>query len=470
MLNSKFQERALILIGHIGMLGILALAWCMWLERSTIFDSSLYSYMMIWREGFYIPHDRRINYLWQWIPILSLKLGVSLPTFLKLVSVSPILFLYGVFAFIVHFLKHKMGGLYLVLSLVVLTRYKFYSAISEIYLSVAFVALMFAWLTMDRSNLLWLGKRTYPILGIGIIALCYLGHPLVFYPMGVLLIFDYSLQEKWVSKNHLVWLAATCTLFILKYVVAKGSSYEGKVVEDFQGNTFSFDFLTSTLDLYTVQIFWRYVETQWAFPFLVCVVMLIYLLLQKKIIASIIVLSSSIVWIIFVAQLNAYLIRPHLFMIEGYYGLLVLIILLPFVYAKFENANFVHLRNVVALALIIFGLHRISSVRSFYTHRMNDVKQKISLKKENDSRNLVFGTNQATWDTYWFFWSVPFESLILSSLDKEQESSVILLDNNPSNEILEEPFEIMLGTDKDSIKNLNLDFFNVDQSPFVQIN
>ena len=109
------NEIFLKLIGHLGMLGLCVLAGVLWLERSTTFDSSLYSYMIIWREGFYTPHDRNINMLWQWIPILAVKYGVSLSAFLKIMSLSPIIFLYSVFLIIVHGLKNSLCGVYLVL-------------------------------------------------------------------------------------------------------------------------------------------------------------------------------------------------------------------------------------------------------------------------------------------------------------------------------------------------------------------
>ncbi len=469
MLHQKSQDLILSFIGHLGMLGILCMAGYLWVERSTVFDNSLYSYMMILREGFYIPHDRRINYFWQWMPIVGLKFGVSLPTFLKLVSIAPVLFLYSLFVFVTHFLKHKAGGLYIVLVLVLLTRYKFYSAISEVYLSMAFVALMLAWMTVDREKLLWLGKRAYTILGMLILSLCYLGHPLIFFPLGVVIIFDYCMQQRWLSWNHMIWLASTLVLFVIKYLLTERGSYEGKVVEGFQQNTFSLDALRSTVDLYTMDIFWRYVETQWAFPLVVCLSMWIYVLVKKKFLAFACLVLSSIVWIVFVAQLNAYIDKPYLFMIEGYYGLWALIVLLPLVYIKIVDAKFLVFRNVLAVALIFFGLHRIASVGSFYTDRMEDMQQKMSDIEYIDSRNLVYDTSSAVWDKYWLIWSVPFETLFLSTLGDKEKSAVIVLDKKPDQHLLDTPFEIMIGTQQDSIKHLNARYFTIDSSPFIHM-
>jgi len=346
MQTSKIQSRILTIIGHLGMLSILAMAYWLWEERSIVFDNSLYSYKMIWRESFYIPHDRKINYLWQWIPVLALKFGVSLPTFLKFVSVAPILFLYSVFAFISHVLKNKLASVYFVLSLVILARYKFYSAISEVYLSMAFAALMLAWLTVDRSRLLEVGKRTYLIIGLILISLAYLGHPLIFYPLGVVILFDYGMQKNWKSLNHFLWLGYTSLLFLIRYMSTSSGSYEGKVVESFHKTGFGLDFISKTADLYTMDIFWRYVETQWSFPLVVCTLMLLYLIYKKKYLGVASLVLASVVWILFVCNLCSYLERPYLFMIEGYLGLWSLILLAPMLYIEVDKKELAYFNNI----------------------------------------------------------------------------------------------------------------------------
>jgi hypothetical protein len=101
---------------------------------------------------------------------------------------------------------------------------------------------------------------------------------------------------------------------------------------------------------------------------------------------------------------------------------------------------------------------------------MEDMRGKISMRDNSDSRNLVFDTSLAVWDRYWLIWSVPFETLFLSTLEDRERSTIILLDKNPDQALLESPFEIMIGTQQDSIKNLNSRYFNIDSSPFIQVN
>jgi len=230
------DQTLLRILGHLGMLALLCLAWVFWLERSTTYDSSLYSYMLITREAVYTPHDRMINYLWQWIPILSLKMGLSLKTFMYIMSLAPILFLYAVYCLISYGLKNALAGLYMILCLVVLTRYKFYSAIPEIYLGSSFVALMIAWLTQEKHQKQISSNWKNILIGLGIVSLCFLGHPLMFIPLCVVLGFDYLMKQDWKSVPHFVLVGFAAVLFLIKYLQGRGSAHEGKVIVGFFDN------------------------------------------------------------------------------------------------------------------------------------------------------------------------------------------------------------------------------------------
>jgi len=463
------QHILLSIIGHLGMLGIVVLAYTLWLERGTTFDASLYSYTIILREYFYIPHDRWINYLWQWIPIIGVKSGVSLPVFLTLMSVAPILFIYAIFVLITHGFRNAMAGLYLVLSLLILTRYKFYSAISEIYLSTVFVALMVGWMTMDRGRFHRFSKGTYIFLGVLITGLSYLGHPLIFIPLGVVIFFDFLMLEQWKSWAHIIWAASCSLLFAIKYFSVTSTSYEGNIIDSFQKGLSDKGFLKGTSELYTVEIFCNYVETQWAFPLLVCFLMLLYLIAKRKILAAVWIVIASIFWILFVLHFCGYLQKPVLFMIEGYFGVLSLVILLPMLYINLDKPWLRNIRAGIIICLIIFGLHRISTVRPFYTKRIADMKQVLAVNEGAASRNLIAPMNAMVYDKYWFVWSVPYESFIHSSLRQSGETSILSYDSHPSESLFNKPVEVMLATDKDSIHLMNTAYFDVDVRPFVWV-
>jgi hypothetical protein len=450
-------------IGHLGMILLMVLAYTLWLERSTTYDSSLYSYMLITRQSMYTPHDRYLNYLWQWIPLLSLKWGASLATFMKIMSLAPILFLYSIYITITHILKNALGGVYLVLVMLVMTRYKFYSAISEVYLGMAFVGLMLAFLTSswahDKS------KSSGFLIGGGIIILClsYLGHPLMFYPMITVIGLDYLYRGNWKSGEHISLGGVAIILFVVKYLNGTSSSHEGPVINNFFTSLSSGEFW----HLYSLDIFWRYVETQWALPLVLVGLMLILLLKDKKFLFVIGLISAAMIWVVFVVHLGAYLEKPYLFMIEGYFLLLAPILFLPLMYLRLHSVWLKNVAAILALVLLIFGCHRIYSVRPFYTARIADVSQKVEQGKQLGHRNMITPAGEHMWDKHWYLWAIPYESLMLSTIHEDGESAVLMVNSYPDKKYLEQPFEVMIGIETDSLKNIQDTYFRFDTSRFV---
>jgi len=460
---SKKSDILWMVIGHVGMMALIILSYTLWLERSTTYDSSLYSYMMITRESMYTPHDRWLNYLWQWIPLLSLKVGISLATFMKVMSVAPIVFVYFIYITITHILKNGLAGLYLVVVMLAMTRYKFYSSIPEVYLGMVFVGLMVAFLTLRSIQDETMPFKSQIGWGILILSLTYLGHPLMFYPMISVIGLDYIYRANWKSGRHIVFIFLAALLFLVKYVNGTSSSHEGPVINNFFVSLSSGKFW----DLYSLDIFWRYVETQWAFPLVLVLMMLLLLLKSKKLLFVMGLVFAAVVWVIFVAHLGAYLEKPFLFMIEGYYILLAPILFLPILYIRFETAWFRNITAILMLNLIVFGCHRIYSVRPFFTARIVDINQKIERGNQHGHRNIIVPAGEEMWEKHWYLWSIPYESLMLSSLENDGESSVLMINTYPNQKYMEQPFEVMIGVETDSIKNIQSLYFQFDPSPFV---
>ena len=454
-------------IGHLGMLSLLVLSCILWLERSTTFDSSLYGYMLLTREVFYTPHDRWLNYLWQWIPLLAIKFGVSLSTFLKIFSVAPILFLYFIYWIIAHVFKNYKAGIYLVLISLVLVRYKFYSAISEIYLGLGFVALMLCLLTSKW----FMNEQTsdFKKIGVGILILVfnYLGHPLMFFPMGVVIFLDYLINKDWKSKTHFALMGATILLFIIKYLNGKGSSHEGPVIDSFFQSIGSGSFIETTSNLYSLNVFWQYAGTQWIFPLIIVIGLLIYFVKEKRFAFVIVLSSACIFWVVFVAHLTSYLKEPTYFMIEGYYHLIGPLLFTPLLYFKWDKSKYIQMGILVLL--IGYGTYGVYSSRPFYTERISDLRSKLQIGNDLGSRNLIAPAEKQVWDTYWYLWSVPFESLIHSTLINEGKSSLMIIDSYPNKSHFEKPFDVMIGVPTDTLKNMECTYFNFDTRPFIPL-
>jgi len=93
---------------------------------------------------------------------------------------------------------------------------------------------------------------------------------------------------------------------------------------------------------------------------------MIYLCVQKKYIAVVYLCFANMVWAIFVINLCAYLEKPYLFMIDGYFGLMALMMFAPVLYIKSKKAWFSKARLGLMAILIVFGIHRITTVSTFF--------------------------------------------------------------------------------------------------------
>ena len=121
------------------------------------------------------------------------------------------------------------------------------------------------------------------------------------------------------------------------------------------------------------------------------------------------------------------------------------------------------------MILIVFGSHRIYTVRPFFTERIVDIYHKVEQGKQQGYRNVITPSGEQMWNKHWYLWAIPFESLMLSSLKYDGESSVLLINSYPAQLLMEQPFEVMIGEKTDSLKNIQTPYFSFDQSPFVYL-
>ncbi|MCP4021048.1 MAG: hypothetical protein GY729_04335 [Desulfobacteraceae bacterium] len=176
-------DRTLQIIGHVFFLILLLMGAVFFRERLLNFDSAFYSFSMLYYDDFYIAHDRYISYATQWIPLLALKLGCSLKTFLVLYSISLILLHYVIYNILVYGFKNTAAGIFLALSLVLAMRYKFYAGIAEVTASIGLLALFIGWVTKEKDQFPSLKKWQDSLIALLLIGILTTGHPAIAMPL-----------------------------------------------------------------------------------------------------------------------------------------------------------------------------------------------------------------------------------------------------------------------------------------------
>ena len=115
-------------------------------ERMLAFDSAAFAFEVIQTKTFFFFFGRWGSVFSQIMPLLFLKAGCSLATFLKVYSVGLILLYYLGFLTITLLLRNKKIGLVYLLTLCLTLRNTFYFSISEFSQGLALVVVLYAML------------------------------------------------------------------------------------------------------------------------------------------------------------------------------------------------------------------------------------------------------------------------------------------------------------------------------------
>lgn len=207
------RQAALVIIAllHFLLLFILAVAWC-W-ERTNLDNANVLLEIMT-KGSFRIFDWRIINFPTQ-IPLLvGLKLGLSIPWLVRLFSLGFVLTAAGI---VVLFFRLRLGRGFVMAALlatVVGVRMNYFVPTSEVYLSIL-LGLLAAPLLVDDI----LKKR---LLGLGLLVVAILSHPLValFVPLMLL----YLLINKW-KDGHPLFTWWNSALIPLVALLAIASTY-----------------------------------------------------------------------------------------------------------------------------------------------------------------------------------------------------------------------------------------------------
>lgn len=129
--------------GHVGLLALVLMSIALATERVIYMDSAVQLFEMIQRGSFTIYDHRLPMVVTQTLPLLAIKLGMSLHTVVVAYAMSAPLLAYTAFLIIVYLLKDTHAGLLLLLPLLCM-RHTFFHGISETFSLMVYAALLAA--------------------------------------------------------------------------------------------------------------------------------------------------------------------------------------------------------------------------------------------------------------------------------------------------------------------------------------
>lgn len=459
-LTNKQYRKILLLLGHL-FFGILLLySLVFYKDRMLHFDSAYYAFNMLYDSDFYIAHGRTISYASQLLPLLVIKLGGSLQTFLIVYSLSFMLLFYGIFLWIVYGFKNIEGGIFLALSVSLMIRYKFYAAISEVYFSLALAALLIAWLTKNDLHFQhWKAWQQF-LVTAALILLLTTGHPIIVLPVISFLVFDLFYHRCWKEVYHWATIGLTTILFYFRFrsIQSSEGSYESNRLQEILTQLTEWQTLFE-LNIWTI-LKW-YFETQYALPVVLFLLLLGVLVYQKHWWSALILLLSSLGIVLVVMLSFAYVNGKIYAMIDGYIGLLGIIFSIPILYVVLHSKYYFWSISLITF-LLIFNLHRIYGVRDFFQQREAYLTEMVEQNAQPNKRKLVLRMQDFLWNKFWFHWSLPYETILLTSLEDPHQAATIYMAEWNEGEKFWQNYQVNMAGDGREIANLPSNYFILD--------
>ncbi|MHB8261261.1 MAG: hypothetical protein ACYDCN_02940 [Bacteroidia bacterium] len=396
---------------HVFSFLILFLAGYYYLERTLPFDGAFYSFRMSETGWFCIDNYRYGVQHTQVIPLLLLKIGCSLKTFLISYSVSFALCNYILCLTILYVYKNPKIALGLLIATLLSYTFKFFYPVSEIHSTIAplflFAAHVFHF--ENRKN-----NYLYFLLTALFITWFLFIHIISFIPALYILAY-YVVYSKSFKKNLPIILFSSL-LLVIEFMLSKTFLTTEYLASKMIGVNEVMQFLSNPIaapgfNYFKDEFFFNYLPLE--ILYLGCI---IFLLIKKEYLQTITLISFTAgTWIIIMTY-NLNKDAPIVYM--NYYGLFGFYIAFPFCLCVI---NYVSSKVFVSIytLLIISSLVGIIRSGALMSDQVNYYERVTTNMKT--SKGIVRPAN-LDWQSLWVSWDLSFQSLLVSSLNNPQQS------------------------------------------------
>lgn len=174
-------------------------------------DTSFYLFHTINAEWFRIEHQRFVSVIGELSALVAVKLDAPLHVVLKVYSLGHVAFFYAVFLLCLYGMRSVNAAVCVILFCLVGARREFFTPQYEIWYGMILVPVFYEMLRRNVLSNLWLFV-TFALLTETIL----FSHPLMFLPIGFLIVWHYSDKP---LKQHAKKLAVLALLFVPMFVV-----------------------------------------------------------------------------------------------------------------------------------------------------------------------------------------------------------------------------------------------------------
>jgi hypothetical protein len=411
---SSWPRRA----GHAVIAALVLLSLWLYQERTLLLDIAYQTFLMITEGKPQVMVNRFGVVLIQALPLAGIKLGLPLKVVLLLYSASFPLLFWAFYTLIVRVLRNDYLGWALVFLYTLIVYDAFYWAPSEQQQALGLLLVVFAFLlrfpALDRPWMMGIMAAAMP-------ALAYY-HPLVFIPFFFLWAYGaLTLPElrHWRYGAVAGWMVL---VLILKSVFS-GNWYDDNKYDTFFKNLI--EFFPNYLQLPSNAKFLAHSLQYWYFFPLMLIVVSGYLAWRRRwwLLGLIWVFCLGHLALLHIGSPNA----SYRFYAEVNYMPLMVYVGVPFmldIVKRHPHRYWIWL----LVGLAVFRLAVIAQHRKPFTGRIDWLASHLQeWRRQTGARNFYLPLSQAPTDTLLMTWGVPYETLLLSSLESPDNTATLVV-------------------------------------------
>lgn len=420
MANSR---KYYFITGIIALLGLIVLAVVFFKERIAFCDTAYQAVFMIAERRPFIIWIRPGAILPQLLPLAAISLHAGLKTVMVIHSLSFIFFFGIMYLLAYRFSQKKMLFFVIPLYLVLITNEVFYWPQSELQQGVLWLCLYTVLLFEGR----WNGLNQWLSLGIHFLFIVWVQffHPLLFFPMALVIIYYYDSESGLFSRRATYHLAACVVAFGIRNVVGMFDTYErgklniGAAIRNNLPHFFSLD---------SVHVFFSKLTSAYLIYMVFLVVALIWLIVQRKYLRAMAVASFSLgYWMLIMisSPQDARFYTENMLLPLGFMAAL------PVVVDMIPSVRFSYL-PLIFLIIILIRLGGIYQAHRDYTAHYAIYDPYFDYAKKNNLNGVFVANNLIDQQKAISTWASGYESILISSLVSPDSCRVVQIVDDPN--------------------------------------
>jgi len=413
-------DKKIFLFGLTSYAILIVLALLFYVERIAILDASYQLFSVLRKGNFAIQNFRFGAFFTQAFPLFGSKAGFTLPTVMKLYSLSFVFYHTTIFVLSLLWTKSPKFGVVILLFSIFITTHTFYWIQSELIQGLVLLLLFFSYVQYAFSNIETIEKTNFWGFSVSMVFTFFLVfiHPLVLFPFLFLAGFFYL--HNTVNKQILLNLCgAYIIVFIFKTVFFK-VAYDSSAMGGLK------NFLTLFPDYFTLtsnKNFIRYIFTDY-YLIPISFILLVYFYIKQqdfKKLSLFLVFFVGYLLLINVTQAKG----AEQFYIESLYLPLSIMLIIPLVFDVKKLLPAKYWMPVLILVVSVRLTH-IGLAHTTYTKRVNYLKTYVKENNTPKTKKIIVDPSYFSKDILKMTWASPYEFWLLSTIYTGKTQSVLI--------------------------------------------